>query len=663
MTSKFHYFSDALARRVDALSKLDVEFFTVDMGEHDIFDVYLNAFSPEDNPVFRERTEHDCSCCKNFLRNMGHVVVVTPDGVESIFDGLDVPAPYDNVAQTLADFVVNRPLKTLFRTPERRFGTRETLELLDDKTTRAWNHFYATVPPRCVDRNAATTIGRYNTNRDVLERSFETLTKDALSTVLDLIDSNSLYRGAEHRPAVQKFLAAATRTITPFQIAIMAKDNQLAHFKNSVIGTLVEDLSKGVDLERAVASFESKVAPQNYRRPTALITPRMVDNALKTLDELGLNDAIERRFARMSDVSVTDVLYADRQARQIMRSKTESLLRDAVATNARQRPLPEGDKITIEDFIANVVPNAQQIELKLANKHVSNFMSLTAPVHADAPPLFEWGNGFAWTYDGDVTDTIKERVKRAGGKVDAPFRISLSWFNYDDLDLHVVEPGGNEICFHNKRGCYGALDVDMNVGAESREAVENVFFNNIMPGTYEVIVDQYNRRETVDVGCEVEIEFLGQTTTLSYPTALKRNTPIAVLKVTKDTILIEPAKGVTSSSRPLEKWGISTQTAQTVSSILLSPNHWGDRQNGNKHFFFILDGCRNPGEARGIYNEFLKPELRDHRKVFEVLGSKSKCPASEDQLSGVGFSSTRRDEVLALVNLSNGGKRCFTITF
>lgn len=50
-------------------------------------------------------------------------------------------------------------------------------------------------------------------------------------------------------------------------------------------------------------------------------------------------------------------------------------------------------------------------------------------------------NNFSWAYTGGITDSIKERVKQAGGNVDGELRISLSWFNFDDLDLHVIEPG------------------------------------------------------------------------------------------------------------------------------------------------------------------------------------------------------------------------------
>ena len=65
--------------------------------------------------------------------------------------------------------------------------------------------------------------------------------------------------------------------------------------------------------------------------------------------------------------------------------------------------------------------------------------------------------------------------------------------------------------------------------------------------------------------------------------------------------------------------------------------------------FFILDGCVSDAATRGIYNEFLLPDLEKHRKVFEVLGNRTQCPPSTEQLSGVGFSSTNKDEVVVRV--------------
>ena len=85
------------------------------------------------------------------------------------------------------------------------------------------------------------------------------------------------------------------------------------------------------------------------------------------------------------------------------------------------------------------------------------------------------------------------------------------------------------------------------------------------------------------------------------------------------------------------------------------------KKGGNKHYFFILDGAHNDSQARGFFNEFLTDDLRDHRKVFEVLGSKMKCEKSDNQLSGLGFSSTQRNHVFCKVRGSFS--RTIKITF
>ena len=74
------------------------------------------------------------------------------------------------------------------------------------------------------------------------------------------------------------------------------------------------------------------------------------------------------------------------------------------------------------------------------------------------------------------------------------------------------------------------------------------------------------------------------------------------------------------------------------------------KHSGNKHYFFMLDGCKNPSPVRGFYNEFLNNDLTPHRKVFEVLSANMKCAPTDEQLSGVGFSSTVRNEAFVKVD-------------
>ena len=99
-----------------------------------------------------------------------------------------------------------------------------------------------------------------------------------------------------------------------------------------------------------------------------------------------------------------------------------------------------------------------------------------------------------------------------------------------------------------------------------------------------------------------------------------------------------------------EVWGLKTTKFIPVTAILKSPNHWGENSIGNKHYFFTLENCLNPDSPRGFYNEFLRQDIYTHRKVFEALGNKMKIPFSEEQLSGIGFSSTMNQSVILKIN-------------
>ena len=63
----------------------------------------------------------------------------------------------------------------------------------------------------------------------------------------------------------------------------------------------------------------------------------------------------------------------------------------------------------------------------------------------------------------------------------------------------------------------------------------------------------------------------------------------------------------------------------------------------------MLKDCINDERPSGMFNEFLVQDLYEHRKVMEALGSKLRVEDNNDQLSGVGFATDKRNEVIVKV--------------
>lgn len=650
----FIKFRDAVNKQIENMVKQEV-ILEVSVDRETIWETYLGSFPEGTNELFRERTEHDCNCCKNFVRDVGNVVTVKDGKLVTIWD-IEVEDGYQVVADAMAKKVRGSKVTGPFRHREKKVGHKQNF----DTDLAQYDHFYTVLPSKLVDRDPGSYLGSCRSNFGVLKRSLEEISDEAVDIVNDLIAQNALYRGEEHKRTIQSLVElkkkyTKVKTAKKKELFLWVTSLELgaaSKIRNTVIGTLLTDITEGVDLEKAVKSFETKVAPANYKRTTALITQAMIDKAQKKIEELGLEDALQRRYATEEDITVNNVLFADRDAQKRMK---DSVFDDLKPTAPKTVPkMDKVQEIGIEQFINDVLPKAETLELFVENSHENNLMSVIAPMNEEAGSILKWDNNFSWSYNGDVTDGIKERVKAAGGNVDAELRFSLSWFNYDDLDIHVKEPVGR-IFFGSKRGkSGGVLDIDMNAGGRnSRTPVENVVWNRVdqmTKGEYQVVVNNYSKRETVDVGFEIQVEHKGVTETLSYEKAVRDGENVVVSEFTVDA-----SKNVSfnhklpSDSSSKEVWGVSTQKFHKVKMAMLSPNHWDDQEVGNKHWFFILEDCANPEKVRGFYNEFLRNDLTEHRKVFETLGSKMKTDSSSDQLSGLGFSSTKKAEFIVKV--------------
>lgn len=672
--------------------------FVVNVDGDALYAHYLAAFPEGTNPIVKQRTEHDCATCRQFVRRVGNVVTIDGSTIKTVWDDAAVRAshPYNLVATQLRDIVRAVAIADIFRLEEKEgaFGAKQTRHLDSASGLVVTHHHFYTgeIPKNLRVKSPGQERGEHRTAAQVFERGLRELLPSAFETVLDLMADNNLYRGEEHQSATKSFYELQKKWLKMDEPARslfcwVNSSNGLAKYNSTLIAELVRDIAEGKSVDSAVGAFESRVAGPNYKRPKALMTPAMAQRALATIAELDLEPALQRRFAVLGDISVKDVLWVDGVAKPVMKGGGlgDIIMKAAVEAKPKSAKTEEehAETIGIEEFLSKVLPETTGVELFFENGHLTNLMALTAPVHPEPKQLFRWDNDFAWSYAGNMADSdIRKAVQAKGGRVDGAFRFSHSWNhakrNASLMDLHVFMPGstvrptpsghcddyyGNdERVGWNRRNhprSGGIQDVDYTAAAPAGFVpVENTTFPDLrrMPeGKYVCKIHNWQWRPPTEGGFRAEIECGGRIYSYDYQQPLKNKEWVTVATVTLKDGLFSIEHHLACGSVPQDKWGLRTEQYVRVSAVTLSPNYWGDSKVGNRHFFFVLEGAKCDEAMRGIYNEFLHSRLEQHRKAFEIIGDKTKCQPTDGALAGLGFSSTKKDNVIVRVN--QGKKR------
>jgi len=680
--SEFKTFKGIFQENFRQLTKDASHLFQVDLNLDALWEKYLDSFPDGTNEMFRERREYDCSCCRQFIRNIGNVVVIKDNQVKTIWDFDTNNTTFQPVVNALDTFVKSHVVSDVFVTKFKKIGTDKNFEQLASGKVTEWEHFFLDLDKKFVDvtnRSEGEIRGGFRSTRDVFKGSLDKITEDSVLTVLELISSNSLHRGTEWKSALTEFMRYKVEYDKP---PIEERENYIweksvnvgevvGRIKNHSMGTLLLDISEGMDLERAVTKYEKIVAGENYKRSKPIYSQKMLEDFWKIIVSEGYEDSLARRFAELGDIKVGDILFVNRDSAKKLSDGLDIFAEMSKGIPLNPKKFSKVTEITIDDFIKNVLPTVREIEVLLENKHANNMVSLIAPENKDSKTMFKWDNNFGWAYTGNITDSsIKERVKSAGGNVEGILRFSIQWndnkFDGNDLDAHCYEPDGNEIYYSNKKNyrTTGELDIDIIHPEKGKPAVENITWtdrNKMQEGTYRFFVHNFSHRGGKE-GFSAEIEFDGQIFSFEYNKELRKSEKVQVAEVTFSKVNgFSIKEKLPSNVSSKEIWNLKTNQFIPVSVVCYSPNYWQDKNVGHKHYFFMLKQCINPENPNGMFNEFLKEDLMKHRKVMEALGSKMAVKDNPNQLSGLGFSSTKRNELT--VKVKGNTERMLKIKF
>lgn len=474
----FKEFSKKIREHFNEMAEGSKRLFEVEFDYEEMKNLYLNSYPEGSNEIYRKRREFDCSSCEKFIRDIGNVVAIKNGQLHTIWEPDIEDGVYSVVAKALDWYIREKKVKGVYLRKAERIGTPVNRKIFPSGEIEQYSHLFVELPEICKYTGTGTSSferekAAFRDTRNVFKRSLDEIDSEAIEIVLELISQNSLYKGAEWKNALQELKtykkeydqlqSEREKELWSWEKSIDA-GMTVGRIRNRSMGTLLVDLSEGMDLDLAVKKYEQIVAPANYKRPKAIFTKKMLEDAKKTITELGYMDALQRRFATLDDITVNNILFSN-----------------------------------------------------------------------------------------------KDAAKRISGA--------------DDL--------------------FGEMEKDVAINPKKFSKIEEIsvrdFINNVLP----------------------------------------------TAKTDND---------------PKDMWGLRTNQFVPVSVMCYSPNYWDEQQGiGHQHLFFMLKDCVNPEEPNGYYNEFLKPELEQHRRVFEALGAKAHVKDTDDQLSGVGFSLTRRNDLVVKV--------------
>lgn len=272
----FKQFNQKIQEQFAAMQQYQL--FRLNITGQQIWEAYINGFTPEENPIFRdpESSTYNCNNDKNFVRRYGNIVAIDTDyNIISLWD-IDVAGTvYCNAVQNVQALVRTGKVQDVFveafaelnilpyektnRTQEvYQLGMKKTLKQYTAEeaakfgrvnTTEVYqfDHFHVFLKKDFVDfsgNSVATYLGECRDARNVFERAMREIPLDTLVLVKDLILQGSLLNGDAHLfkldafiPLKQEYDSIAGNKRDTW---CWAKSYKLAiaKFRNELIGTL-----------------------------------------------------------------------------------------------------------------------------------------------------------------------------------------------------------------------------------------------------------------------------------------------------------------------------------------------------------------------------------------------------------------------------------------
>lgn len=318
------------------------------------------------------RRQHSCTCCLRFIEQFGALATVADDGtlLSAIWDPETAPLPYRAITEALRQRVSEARITLLFLSDAPLYGTL---------ASGPWPHL-AIVPARITAVGGAHEAAR--ARREALAlvlRALRQYSAPVCATALQLLKADpqgnpeSVLGQARFLVGLHGARAAASGPQQRDNLAYRMVATAPLRFcrpRACLITSLLDDLEGGMPVAQAAANWNAKM---DRNRHEGAPTVAAIKAARSAAAELGVTDALARRFATMADIDQAVWRPHPRYARA-----------ERIGV-----PLRAPIRMTLDAFLRTVLPGAERIEMAaLAGRQP--FVALTSAVNADAAPITQW---------------------------------------------------------------------------------------------------------------------------------------------------------------------------------------------------------------------------------------------------------------------------------
>ena len=145
---EFTEMRDKLIEHFNEMVKDINHLFIVDIDKDMMWDTYLNSFPAGTNSIFRERTWHDCSCCRGFIKHVGNVVSIKNGKITTIWDFECNDTTYGPVIEAMRNLIKGQKVVDVFLSIEKKIGCHHNFEQMEKIGAHRWDHFYLELPDK-----------------------------------------------------------------------------------------------------------------------------------------------------------------------------------------------------------------------------------------------------------------------------------------------------------------------------------------------------------------------------------------------------------------------------------------------------------------------------------------------------------------------------------